>query len=46
MEFKMNAAFEKNPIEIKVYRQNERKHVLLKPIYRTESDKFVDFSKD
>jgi len=46
MEFKMNAAFEKEPIDIKIYRQNERKHVLLKPVHRTESGKSVDFFKD
>ena len=46
MEFKMNAAFEKDPIDIKIYRQSERRHVLLKPVHRTESGKSVDFFKD
>ena len=46
MEFKMNASFEKDPIDIKIYRQNERKHVLLKPVHRMESGKSVDFFKD
>jgi len=46
MEFKMNAAFEKDPIDIRIYRQNERKHVFLKPVHRTESGKSVDFFKD
>jgi hypothetical protein len=46
MEFRMNASFEKDPIDIKIYRQNEKRHVLLKPVHRTESGKSVDFFKD